>query len=84
LTVFIFLAIFFPVVLLGGVLAMEHIERTFADQTVGERVVLALGSEPADDVERLVSRSCQAALDRHWRARARRARLASAYPFGRG
>jgi hypothetical protein len=84
LAVFIILAIVFPVVLLGGVLAMERIERTFSDQTVGERVAMALRTDAADDVERLVSRDCRTALDRHWRQTARRARMASAYPFGRG
>lgn len=79
-----FLAAFFPVLLLGGVLAMERIEQQFADQTVGERVAAAIGTAHADDVESLVSSGSHAALERHWRRHARRARLASAYPCSRG
>jgi predicted lactoylglutathione lyase len=78
------LAAFFPIVLLGGVLGMERIERQFADQTVGDQVMTALANAPADEVESLVSNAAQGALDRHWRQHARRARLASAYPFSRG
>jgi hypothetical protein len=77
------LATIFPLFLLVGVLAMERIERQFADQAVGERVVLALATDQADDLERLVSRASQAALDRHWRRRERRGRLTSAYRFSR-
>jgi hypothetical protein len=80
----VFLSILFPIVLLGGVLAMERVERQFAEQSVGEHIVGVLGTAHADEVESLVSRASQAALDRHWRQRARRARLASAYPFCRG
>jgi hypothetical protein len=80
----ILLPVFFPMVLLGGVLAMERLERQFADQTVGESVLIALLTAPADDVEELVTRDAAAALNRHWKQQTRRARLASASPFLRG
>jgi hypothetical protein len=66
----------FPLALMLAVLAMERVERPLNDERIGEHVAKLIGSEGADDVEILVSRSAAEAVDRHWRHRALLARLA--------
>jgi hypothetical protein len=70
------LTMFFPLALMLAVLAMERVERPLNDEKVGDRVAALIGSGASDDVEGLVSRSCESAVDRHWRKSARLARIA--------
>jgi hypothetical protein len=66
----------FPPALMLAVLAMERVERPLNAERIGEHVAQLIVSEAADDVEVLVTRTAADAVDRHWRSRARLARLA--------
>jgi hypothetical protein len=59
-----------------AVLAMERVERPLNDERIGEHVAELMVNEAPDDVEVLVTRTAAEAVDRHWRRRARLARLA--------
>jgi hypothetical protein len=66
----------FPPALMLAVLLMERVERPLNDEKIGEHVARLMVAEAADDVEVLVTRTAAGAVDRHWRRRARLARLA--------
>jgi cyanophycinase-like exopeptidase len=66
----------FPPALMLAVLAMERVERPLNDEKIGEHVARLMVNQAADDVEVLVTRTAAGAVDRHWRRRARLARLA--------
>jgi len=69
----VLLALFFPAVLLGLMLAMERVEAPLRAQAVGERVAEYLDKARPEDVEALVREGAARALDRHWRRSRRRA-----------
>jgi hypothetical protein len=69
------LALFFPGVLLGLMLAMERVEAPLRDEAVGDQLVDFLDSARPDEVETFVSQGLADALDRYWRRRGLRNRL---------
>jgi hypothetical protein len=70
------LTLIFPPALMLAVLAMERVERPLNDVKIGDQVAELIFSSAADDVEGLVSDTCAGPVDRHWRRRARLARIA--------
>jgi hypothetical protein len=70
------LTLIFPPALMLAVLAMERVERPLNDVKIGDQVAELIRSSAADDVEILVTDTCAGPVDRHWRRRARLARIA--------
>jgi cyanophycinase-like exopeptidase len=70
------LTLIFPPALMLAVLAMERVERPLNDVKIGDQVAELIRSSAAEEVELLVSDSCARPVDRHWRRRARLARIA--------
>jgi hypothetical protein len=70
------LTLTFPPALMLAVLAMERVERPLNDVKIGDQVAELIRSSAAEEVELLVTDSCAKPVDRHWRRRARLARIA--------
>jgi hypothetical protein len=68
------LALFFPGVLLGLMLAMERVEAPLRDEAVGDQLVDFLASARPDEVETFVSQGLAGTIDRYWRRRGPRSR----------
>jgi hypothetical protein len=70
------LTLIFPPALMLAVLAMERVERPLNEVKIGDQVAELIRSSAAEEVELLVTDSCAIPVDRHWRRRARLARIA--------
>jgi len=68
----VLLALLFPGVLLGLMLAMERVEAPLRAEAVGEHVAEFLDKARPEEVEAFVREGAAGALDRHWRRAARR------------
>ena len=68
----VLLALLFPAVLLGLMLAMERVEAPLRAEAVGEQVAESLDKARPEEVEALVREGAAHALDRHWRRASRR------------
>ena len=80
----VLLALLFPGVLLALMIAMERIEAPLRDAAVAEQVVDFLDTARADEVETFVSQGFAGALERYWRRRDLRNRLAVRRVAARG
>jgi hypothetical protein len=70
------LTLIFPPALMLAVLAMERVERPLNEVKIGDQVAELIRSSAAEEVELLVTDTCARPVDRHWRRRARLARIA--------
>jgi len=78
------LALAFPGVLLLLMLAMERVEAPLRDDAVGDQLVDFLPSARPDEVESFVSKGLASSVDRYWRRRRRRNRVAAKRVEARG
>ena len=63
------LSLLLPVLLLGLLLAMEHVERPLRSDSVSDELESFLDSARPDEVETFVSEGFAPALERYWRRR---------------
>lgn len=68
----ILLALLFPAVLLGLMLAMERVEAPLRAEAVGEHIGEFLDKARPEEVEAFVREGAAGALERHWRRTSRR------------
>ena len=73
------LGLLLPVLLLGLMLVMEHVERPLRVDSVSEQLESFLATAHPEEVETYVSEGYAVALDRYWRRR-RRTRLRPGRP----
>ena len=83
-TMFLLLALAFPGVLLGLMLAMERVEGPLRDESIGDDLVSFLDTARPEEVETLVSQGLGPALDRYWKRRSLRNRLLTGRLAARG